>query len=186
MLANVGSWSPYYGAFETVGFFWTTMSAPKISWHFPHEKWPNIGGMYTSNFQVPAPNTTSSWLHIWFIYVYVYVYIYVCIYIYTVYIYIIYMCIPSYIPMNVSWNPNVYRLNSIFRYSQISGRLSPMPGSSSRPWSTGWDGAWCISSSGCRWRAPTARVWTTLGDCVTGAASHKSQGERRIPSGNLT
>ena len=91
MLANVGSWSPYYGAFETVGFFWTTMSAPKISWHFPHEKWPNIGGMYTSNFQVPAPNTTSSWLHIWFIYVYVYVYICVYIYIYCIYIYIYYI-----------------------------------------------------------------------------------------------
>ena len=117
---------------------------------------------------------------------YMYMYMYIYVYIYILYIYIIYMCIPSYIPMNVSWNPNVYRLNSIFRYSQISGRLSPMPGSSSRPWSTGWDGAWCISSSGCRWRAPTARVWTTLGDCVTGAASHKSQGERRIPSGNLT
>ena len=55
-------------------------------------------------FQVPAPNTTSSWLHI---YIYTYVYIYT------------HMCIPSYIPMNVSWNPHVDRLNSIFRYSQI-------------------------------------------------------------------
>ena len=42
-----------------------------------------------------------------------YIYIYTYVYIYT------HMCIPSYIPMNVSWNPHVDRLNSIFRYSQI-------------------------------------------------------------------
>ena len=90
---------------------------------------------------------------------YIYIYIYICIYIYTHVYPIIY-------PHECLMKSTCWSFKQHFQVQpDLPGRLSPMPGSSSRPWSNGWDGAWCISSSGCRWRAPTARVWTTLGDC---------------------